>query len=123
MKCAKCDGILVELDAGGLKLDRCESCEGLWFDRRELERLLKVRRDGGAFPPSASTETATAVEDLPGTCPRCEVALERSETIAVPDLFWDTCPSCGGAWLDGGELDRIAADPDAAAEAAFFSRS
>lgn len=46
--CPRCDGRLIEFDAdlgaGGegtaLRLDRCPKGHGLWFDARELPRLL-----------------------------------------------------------------------------------
>lgn len=121
MKCVKCEGTLQELHAGELRLDRCDECHGLWFDRRELSALLALYREGEAIPRSLPNPNSRRVEERMGVCPRCDIALARSETLAVPGLHWDTCERCGGAWLDGGELVEVAADPDAAAALAFFS--
>jgi len=38
-------------------------------------------------------------------CPRDGTDLERSVYEAAVEI--DTCPSCGGVWLDHGELERI----------------
>jgi uncharacterized protein len=41
MHCPKCGMELQEFDFRGLKLDRCGSCGGVWFDKGEMEHLLK----------------------------------------------------------------------------------
>jgi uncharacterized protein len=40
MHCPKCGMDLQEFDFRGLKLDRCGSCGGVWFDEGEMEQLL-----------------------------------------------------------------------------------
>ena len=51
MKCPKCGHDLKEQDLEGVKIDRCTHCEGVFFDRHDLEEILlkqsEVRR--GAF--------------------------------------------------------------------------
>ena len=37
-------------------------------------------------------------------CPACKVSMEKTVTSNV---IVDKCPTCHGAWLDGGELDLI----------------
>jgi hypothetical protein len=41
MKCPKCGSDLKEIKFKGLLLDKCGECEGLWFDKGELQQLLK----------------------------------------------------------------------------------
>lgn len=40
MKCPKCGMDLHTIDFKNLKLDRCVSCNGTWFDAGEMETLL-----------------------------------------------------------------------------------
>jgi hypothetical protein len=40
MRCPKCGMELAEIDFKGVKVDRCVSCEGIWFDGGEIDRLL-----------------------------------------------------------------------------------
>jgi Zn-finger nucleic acid-binding protein len=47
MKCPKCGMDLATIDYRGLKIDRCPSCNGTWFDAGEMEQLLES--DKGAF--------------------------------------------------------------------------
>jgi Zn-finger nucleic acid-binding protein len=39
-------------------------------------------------------------------CPRCTGQLELSEVVRH-GVTLDLCPSCGGLWLDKGELSKI----------------
>lgn len=43
--CPKCDGTLHEISFETVKIDRCDTCQGVWLDAGELEALTK--RDGG----------------------------------------------------------------------------
>ena len=40
MKCPKCGGDLAEVAHGGVTVDRCGSCEGVFLDAGELEKVL-----------------------------------------------------------------------------------
>jgi hypothetical protein len=39
MKCPKCGMQLEEISFGDVRVDKCFSCEGLWLDNGELERI------------------------------------------------------------------------------------
>jgi len=39
MKCPKCGMQLEEVAIGDVKVDKCFSCEGMWLDSGELDRL------------------------------------------------------------------------------------
>jgi hypothetical protein len=39
MKCPKCGMQLEEIGFGGVKVDKCFNCEGMWLDKGELETL------------------------------------------------------------------------------------
>lgn len=49
--CPKCSGKLRSYSFMDVVLDRCESCEGLWLEKGELERILRRAARGplGAF--------------------------------------------------------------------------
>ena len=51
------------------------------------------------------------------TCPGgCETKLAEEP---FRDILIDRCPTCGGVWLDPGELEKISSD-DASTVQAFF---
>jgi hypothetical protein len=75
--------------------------------RRELD---KIRRD--------QEKAAAAREPRPLLCPAgCDVELVEQ---AFRDILIDRCPTCGGVWLDPGELEKISSD-DARTVRAFFN--
>lgn len=39
MKCPKCGGQLEAIMFRGIEIDRCTSCDGVWLDEGELEKL------------------------------------------------------------------------------------
>ena len=41
------------------------------------------------------------------TCVKCNSVLDKSK---VGDIEVDLCPSCGGLWLDRGEIERLGAE-------------
>jgi len=41
MKCPKCGNDLEEMTYGGVVIDKCFSCGGLWLDEGELEAVQK----------------------------------------------------------------------------------
>jgi hypothetical protein len=45
MKCPKCGMNLVEIDYKSIKVDRCSSCEGVWWlDAGELGQVVKLEK-------------------------------------------------------------------------------
>jgi len=41
MRCPRCGDQLVEVDLQGVKVDVCKMCEGIFFERGELETVLQ----------------------------------------------------------------------------------
>ncbi len=75
--------------------------------RKELEAISRGQ---------AKAESERAVRQ--GTCPGgCEPKLIEE---AFRDILIDRCPSCGGVWLDPGELEKISSD-DAIIVRSFFN--
>ena len=123
MKCPKCIGKLnpltIELHgvyAGGrlkgesltesLTIDQCFICNGLWFDKGELEKYMKERMT----VVGASSEEQLPSKDLNeklGLCPKCSVQMVRISAPKDRSVTIDTCEKCEGIWLDDVEIDRL----------------
>jgi Zn-finger nucleic acid-binding protein len=101
MDCPKCSSEnLVETPAlGNIPLDVCPGCSGIWFDKGELEALLKKSQDSEDF-----NLINPKPKDL--KCPRCEKEMMRGGLVN-PLLLVDKCDSCGGVWLDSNELRLV----------------
>jgi Zn-finger nucleic acid-binding protein len=120
MKCIKCDGHLDQVSIGPVTLDRCDLCGGVWFDPRELSRILAHLRAGGGTP--IEERAATPHDDDHGNCPRCGGGLLHEPLLELEGIHLDRCEQGHGVWLDGGEVHKIAASGPASAEASFFTR-
>jgi uncharacterized protein len=134
MNCVKCDGTLHQLRAGATVIDRCDKCDGIWFDAGEIGRVIEHVRAADFQPLSeagALSDRGEGGGDYRGSgdadkddghCPRCKTPLTRTEILAFEGMHYDRCESCGGAWLDAGELKTIATDPEASTEVAFLTQ-
>ena len=49
MKCPKCGKNMIEIEMDEILVDKCESCQGIYFDAGELELLLMARKDTGVI--------------------------------------------------------------------------
>ncbi len=106
--CPKCRLSMERMDVAGVFLDRCRSCDGMWLDVQEKERLLKspdaVRAaDRGERPDHDEKDDLRSL-----VCPR-----DGSTMIAMRDaeqrhVRYEACTVCGGIFLDAGELRDLA---------------
>ncbi len=44
------------------------------------------------------------MKDTTLKCPRCQIEMKQ---IKREEITIDVCPSCGGMWLDHGEIPRL----------------
>ena len=110
MKCPVCSKSLSHVAAGPVDLEGCTSgCGGLWFDATELDRLDEKHE---VVPESVLRllDNAKSVVDRASarSCPKCPSAtLQRVYFQQNENLEIDGCPTCGGIWLDLGELRSL----------------
>jgi uncharacterized protein len=53
MRCPVDNETLVMADRGGVEIDYCPKCRGVWLDRGELDKIIE-RSLGGAAPAAAA---------------------------------------------------------------------
>lgn len=46
LTCPKCHGVMRTYSRGGLVLELCEDCRGIFLDKGELERLIEAEGGG-----------------------------------------------------------------------------
>jgi len=82
-----------------VRIDVCEKCGGSWFDRGELAQTIKDRRIADQLSEAPIRGTMSPI-----ACPRCGGRMRVRKEWAVEV---DVCISCGGVWLDHGELEEL----------------
>lgn len=111
--CPRCPDVALEtISVGGLPLDQCRKCEGVWFDATELREVLDDGRDVALGTKlEKSLEAEVTRDEEPGAhhlaCPRCDGMLKRYHYGYSSGVPVDGCEAGCGVWLDDGELETI----------------
>jgi Zn-finger nucleic acid-binding protein len=80
----------------------CPACHGHWLERQFLNILTEKRRPKEAVKraePISNRSSALA-------CPACRMSMLH-RTMGKVQI--DLCAECKSVWLDGGEIDLLAA--------------
>lgn len=110
MRCPACDRELTPVTERGVTVDVCRGgCGGIWFDAFELRKFDEPHEPAGSLlQPIEMDPFLKAAAEKRRYCPRCsDVIMMRHFTSMRRKVEIDECPSCGGCWLDAGELQRI----------------
>lgn len=67
MRCPVDNETLVMADRGGVEIDYCPKCRGVWLDRGELDKIIERSLGGVAAAPSPTPQAATQHHAGPGT--------------------------------------------------------
>jgi Zn-finger nucleic acid-binding protein len=107
LTCVKCTSVLDKATVGGIEVDLCPDCGGLWLDAGEIERLggadnNQVSGLRAALAGSAAAERS----DTPTACPACPGGLVE---VKLGTIQIEYCKRCRGVFLDKGELDAAMA--------------
>lgn len=108
MNCPACNQEMIEKDCAGVKIDICKGCNGLWFDWSELsmldegnEKVSEVLEEILNSPRRDDTSRG------PIKCPKCGINMHAHRYRSSKKVCIDECYSCGGFFLDSGELKAI----------------
>lgn len=105
LPCPACSNNLVENTYGGVAIDECWHCKGIWLDKGELEQLADKTHflpDRLRRPQNVPTRELRPEGTRP--CPRCGHTLQSQ---LVKGVRLDMCSDCQGLWLDQGELNQL----------------
>lgn len=108
LKCPKCSAELSEFSSQDLKLARCFKCNGIWFDKDELKKVIDERDMDLAwmhFELWSEKEKFNAISGKK-LCPKCKKAMAVLK-YDNSEVEVDLCADCGGVWLDSGEFTKI----------------
>lgn len=106
MNCPKCQQVgLSPSTVGAVEVDRCERCGGVWCDQTELPQLLALHASD--LKTVRAGQLDPAVDARAGLCPRDGTRLLRVSSARRRQVTIESCPTCRGIWLDGGELAQL----------------
>ena len=103
MRCPKCRADMEQIDYEGTEVDRCTICSGIWFDVGEIDVLRDKQAAAAIDTGDAKTgKQSNAIDSY--QCPRCSGAMVKVVDPKQTHIWYETCSSCNGSYLDAGEL-------------------
>lgn len=96
---------------GGLRVEKCETCYGLFFDAFKLETILTNLAKFGFSIQAGRLQDLSAQPNTETTvsyrkCPVCAKLMNRENFGSRSGVVTDRCGD-HGTWLDAGELKRL----------------
>lgn len=106
MECPKCHSEMQEKTLstlkGGVTVDQCTNCYGMWFDIGEAEALKdKWMSDYVDSGDRDIGRKHNAIRDI--DCPRCGKTMEQLSDPHQSHIQYEACPD-HGMYLDAGEF-------------------
>lgn len=119
------------LKDAGVNIDVCtDGCGGIFLDNREFKLVDEQHEElDEIIQAMENNEFAAKVdENAVRICPACGAKMVKNATSDKGNIIVDDCYTCGGKFLDHGELTRIRAEyateqerADAAVRAFLYS--
>lgn len=112
LPCPACDLLMPPSQVGGLGLNECPSCHGLWVPGEHFDRLVarateaRKSADGSAQPRIEGGNPASRSVRY-RKCPECQTFMLRRNYRRSSGVILDVCRE-HGTWLDADELEEIA---------------
>ena len=82
-----------------VEVDVCPTCNGIFLDKQEIRTLT-----GSSSLNKLLTKLLGLDADSRLVCPNCGGLMDGED---AGNVRVDVCLTCGGVWLDAGELDRL----------------
>lgn len=109
MKCPVCHEPMIVVEYQSIELDYCSSCHGTWFDKGELELLLRsmeLDEKPGLLESIALQPEADSAEKK-RKCPICQHHMQKHFIGSSPKILVDLCTKNHGLWFDKGEIHHL----------------
>ena len=110
LACPGCSARLVTTSVGGVGLEQCHACGGLWVGQANFERIAADRAERGEVLgalPGAGPKVPVrleAVHYLP--CPRCRKLMNRVNYGRISGVVLDVCKD-HGLWFPRDEFRQV----------------
>lgn len=110
MRCPSCSSQLEEKKVNNLILDICQSgCGGIWFDAGELEKIDDTSENvPKEILRPIKNQNVVIDRSKQRNCPKCSSSpLNNNAYNEQYHIEIDNCLTCGGIWLDLGEIETL----------------
>jgi Zn-finger nucleic acid-binding protein len=114
MQCPNCHKPLTGIDYEGVHIEICPVCGGDWLGAGQLTNILKARQTRFTEQECLAIAQVAKITyvKLPNldrhlVCPECGGTTHPINYGDDTGIVIDKCATCGGVWLDRGELDKI----------------
>ncbi len=106
MICPKCQSTMEAVVYEGVEVDRCTSCQGIWFDAGESDWLR--HEDAAAVIDTGDPSTGMKTNAIDRyRCPRCDGGMLRRVDPKRAQVRYEECTSCRGSFFDAGEFVEL----------------
>jgi len=103
MRCPKCRSDMTQIDVQGTEVDRCNVCNGIWFDAGEIEVLRN--KEAAAIIDIGNAKQGKNYNVIDQyRCPRCGGEMCRKVDEQQRHIWYETCTDCNGSFFDAGEF-------------------
>ncbi len=109
MNCPKCQNDMEAIEYGGVEVDRCRNCKGIWFDVGEIEWLRD--KDAATTIDTGDPLKGRLTNEIDWyRCPRCDGGMMRKVDPQRTHINYEECTSCKGSFFDAGEFADLTQD-------------
>lgn len=111
LRCPACQNFMSKIfvKSAGANIDICtEGCGGMWFDNREINHFNAPSKDIGDILEVLNSKVFVKKGELGHIyCPSCGTKMIKTFSSVKKEIQIDECCSCGGKFLEHGELQAI----------------
>ena len=110
LACPGCKAALVATAVGGVSLDQCHACGGVWVGQHNFEQIAGDRAERGQVLgalPGASPKMAVPLQEVHyRPCPQCHKLMNRTNYAHISGVVLDVCKD-HGLWFDRDKLRQV----------------
>jgi Zn-finger nucleic acid-binding protein len=106
MKCPKCQGLFNKVLFEDIQVERCNACNGLWFDPTELQTLLsKKGAERIDLGDKRDFQKTSQIENY--ACPHDGSKMIKMADAKQGHVWYESCGVCKGIFLDATEFTDL----------------
>lgn len=108
--CPGCQAALAATAVGGVSLDQCHACGGVWVGQKNFEQIAADRAGRGEVLGALPGEGPRVAVHLEAVryrpCPQCGKFMNRTNYGRISGVVLDVCKD-HGLWFDRDELRQV----------------